>query len=146
MSIEKVPREKVKILYLLQLRLARCAPTIMEMRIILTLLLILIPFTSHAVTRKKIIFLGDSLTEGYGVQRDQAFPALVQKKSDNEGKNWQIINAGISGSTTSSGPSRVQWVIKEKPDLIVLLLGSNDGLRGVPVLTMQKNLTDTIEL
>ena len=90
--------------------------------------------------------LGDSLTEGLGVPRDAAYPALVEKKIKADGMNWQVINAGISGSTSASGPSRIKWQLKAKPDLVLLALGANDGLRGFKVKDMEKNLSDTIEI
>jgi acyl-CoA thioesterase-1 len=94
---------------------------------------------------QKIIFLGDSLTEGYGVSQEQAYPALVQERAKAQGKNWQIINAGISGSTTASALSRVKWQLKQKPTAILIALGANDGLRGVPVKTSEANLAAAIQ-
>ncbi len=96
--------------------------------------------TPSAPNPIKIVILGDSLAEGYGVSREAAFPALVQELAKKAGKNWQVVNAGISGSTTASAPSRMNWQLKQKPDLIVLALGANDGLRGVPVATAEANL------
>jgi acyl-CoA thioesterase-1 len=95
---------------------------------------------------KKMILLGDSLTEGYGVAKEAAFPALLEKKIKAAGLGWTVINAGISGSTSASGPSRIKWQLKSKPDLVVLALGANDGLRGLDVKSMEKNLSETIEL
>jgi acyl-CoA thioesterase-1 len=106
----------------------------------------LVPILAVAATPKKIVLVGDSLTEGYGVTREQAYPALVQKMADQDGKSWKIINAGISGSTSSSAASRVKWALKDKPDLLVLALGANDGLRGVPVKTMEENLNKALSL
>lgn len=99
---------------------------------------------------KKIVILGDSLTEGLGVAQSSAFPALVQKRVDEKKLNWKVISAGSSGSTSASGPSRIKWIVnpknKERPDLILLLLGSNDGLRGLKPEDTKKNLKQTIEL
>ena len=95
---------------------------------------------------KKIILLGDSITEGYGVSRDQAYPTLVQKRFDADGLHIRVVNAGISGSTSASAPSRVSWQLKQKPELVVLALGANDGLRGLPVRELEKNLARAIEL
>ena len=95
---------------------------------------------------KKILVLGDSLTEGYGIANDAAYPALLEKKIQASGKKWTVINAGISGSTTASGPARLKWQLKSKPDLIILALGANDGLRGLDVQSIEKNLATTIEL
>lgn len=96
--------------------------------------------------QKKLIVLGDSLSEGYGVARDLAYPALLEKKINAElKKNYQVINAGVSGSTTASAVSRLKWLIKQKPDLIFLVLGANDGLRGLKLEDSEKNLAQAIE-
>ncbi|MGZ5279245.1 MAG: arylesterase [Pseudobdellovibrionaceae bacterium] len=94
----------------------------------------------------KLVVLGDSLTEGYGVARSSAFPALLEKKIKDSGKPWTVVNAGISGATTASGPSRMRWQLKSRPQLIILALGANDGLRGVNLDSTEKNLAETIEI
>lgn len=99
-----------------------------------------------ALATKRLVFLGDSLTEGYGVSRESAFPALIQEKIKADQKDWVVINAGVSGSTSASALSRLRWQLKNKPDLIVLALGSNDGLRGLKIEEMEHNLAETIEL
>jgi len=92
-----------------------------------------------------ILFLGDSLTEGYGLNKEEAFPKLVQnlilKKLK---KNVEVINGGVSGSTTSDGLARLKWYIKKQPDLIFIALGANDGLRGLDLTQSQKNLEEII--
>lgn len=95
--------------------------------------------------QKKIVILGDSLTEGYGVAQTAAFPALLQKKVDADKLNWKVISSGSSGSTSASGLQRIKWIAKDKPDIVLVLLGSNDGLRGLKVEDTEKNLNDTIE-
>ncbi|MFN7455370.1 MAG: arylesterase [Pseudobdellovibrionaceae bacterium] len=97
-------------------------------------------------TPKKILALGDSLTEGYGVARERAYPALLEAKLKNAGFNWVVINSGISGSTTASAKGRLQWQLKNKPDVIFLALGANDGLRGLKVADSEKNLSEAILL
>lgn len=97
-------------------------------------------------TEKTFVILGDSLTEGYGVAQSAAFPALIQEKIKKDQLNWKVISSGSSGSTSASGPQRVKWILKSKPDLILLLLGSNDGLRGLKTEQTEKNLTETIQL
>jgi acyl-CoA thioesterase-1 len=97
----------------------------------------------------RILILGDSLTEGYGVSAQQAFPSLLEKKLNNEfssdkNSSYEIINAGISGSTSSGGVSRIEWLLKSKPDFLILALGGNDGLRGVPVEETKNNLEKII--
>ena len=94
----------------------------------------------------KILILGDSLTEGYGVNEEQSYPFLLEKKLNTEitartGKNYKIINGGISGSTTSGGVARIEWFLRSEPDLLILALGGNDGLRGIPTSEIRKNLS-----
>lgn len=89
--------------------------------------------------------LGDSLTEGYGVKKENAYPALVEKKLHADGKTeWKVVNAGISGSTSASALSRVKWVSKSQPKILFLALGANDGLRGLPNSSTKKNLQAAI--
>lgn len=96
--------------------------------------------------RKSIVFFGNSLTAGYGVEPGQAFPALAQKRIDSLGLGYTVVNAGLSGETTASGVNRVDWVISQQPvDIFVLELGGNDGLRGIEVGETQKNLELIIE-
>lgn len=93
----------------------------------------------------KILILGDSLTEGYGVEKEDAFPALVQATlRAGYGEALEVVNGGSSGSTSASGVRRLKWYAKTKPDLVVLALGSNDGLRGVKVEETRKNVEAAI--
>ncbi len=92
------------------------------------------------MAQTKVLFLGDSLTEGYGVRKEDAYPALIEKKLSGSDKKIKAINGGVSGSTTSSGLRRLKWQLKAKPEILVLALGANDGLRGIPVKTSKKNL------
>lgn len=101
--------------------------------------------TVHA-TQKYIVFFGNSLTAGFGIEPSQAFPALIQNRLDSLGMHYTVINAGLSGETTASGVNRVDWVIGQQPvDVFILELGGNDGLRGIPVEETQKNLLAIIE-
>lgn len=93
--------------------------------------------------QKTILFLGDSLTAGYGVEKEKAYPALVEKKL-NEKYQVKVLNGGVSGSTTASGLSRLRWFLKAKPDIVVLILGANDGLRGIKLGESKKNLEKII--
>lgn len=93
-----------------------------------------------------ILFLGDSLTEGLGVTKDEAFPKLVKILIQKElKKDISIINAGVSGSTTSDGLDRLKWYLKKKPSIVFLALGANDGLRGLDIKQSQKNLEEIIK-
>jgi len=97
-------------------------------------------------TSQKIIFLGDSLTEGYGVPFDKSFPKLIEKNLKVKFKNLTIVNAGSSGSTSASALNRVKWLIKSKPTILFIALGANDGLRGLDVKQTEKNLQTAISL
>jgi acyl-CoA thioesterase-1 len=110
------------------------------------LLSFLFSLSCFAANPKRLLMLGDSLTEGYGVAREEAYPAVLEKLIHDAGKNWVVVNAGISGSTTASGVSRLKWQLKTKPDLMILALGANDGLRGLKIEETKKNLAQTIEL
>jgi len=93
-----------------------------------------------------ILYLGDSLTEGFGIEPEEAYPALVNTKLKEAGHlNIKTINGGYSGSTTASAFSRLKWYSRVKPDIVVLALGANDGLRGLPPEAMQTNLAKAIE-
>lgn len=92
-----------------------------------------------------ILFLGDSLTEGFGVNQEDAFPSLVETLIETElNTTVTIINGGVSGSTTSDGLARLKWYLKKKPSLMFLALGANDGLRGLDLKESQKNLEEII--
>jgi acyl-CoA thioesterase-1 len=108
--------------------------------------------TSQVTNTKsfKILILGDSLTEGYGVQESEAYPTLLEKRIELEispltGISYSVINGGITGSTSSGGVSRIQWLLQSKPDLLLVALGGNDGLRGVPVTETKKNLQTILQ-
>jgi len=99
-------------------------------------------FSVPALAQKSLTIIGDSVTEGYGLGKENTYPALVEK----ELKGWKITNAGISGSTSASAPSRMKWALKAKPTAILLVLGGNDALRALKVSEMKKNLADAIRL
>ncbi|MCU0374357.1 MAG: arylesterase [Chitinophagaceae bacterium] len=104
----------------------------------------------EAPAKKVIVFFGNSLTAGYGVEPEEAFPGLLQQRIDSLALPYTIINAGLSGETTASGRNRVGWVVGRQPvDIFVLELGGNDGLRGIPSAETQANLEaiiDTVRL
>jgi len=116
-------------------------------QLLLTLPLALLLGTSTLAQQDEftILFLGDSLTEGLGLEEAESFPSLLDARFKAEGRNIKVLNAGISGSTSASGLSRLQWYIRSQPDLMVLALGANDGLRGLSVDEMKANLAKTIE-
>lgn len=94
-----------------------------------------------------VLCLGDSLTEGFGVAKDEAWPAVAEKILRQKRHDVSMVNAGISGSTTASGPSRIAWHLKSKQkfDWMFLALGANDGLRGQDVVAAKKNLAKTVQ-
>jgi len=94
---------------------------------------------------KTIVFYGNSITAGYGVSPSEAFPAIIQKKIDSLGLPYQVINAGVSGETSSGGKTRIDWILREPVDIFVLELGANDGLRGTLLSETKKNLQDIID-
>lgn len=99
-----------------------------------------------AVSAPKIVLvLGDSVAAGYGIGPAQAFPAVLQKKIDARGWNFQVVNAGQSGDTSAGGLARLDWLLKNRIDVLVLELGANDGLRGLPVEVTSRNLQAIID-
>lgn len=95
--------------------------------------------------REVIVFFGNSLSAGYGLKPEQSFPALIQDRIDSLGYPYEVVNAGVSGETTSGGASRVDWVLRRPVDIFVLELGGNDGLRGIPPEESRKNLQTIID-
>ncbi|MEP6845331.1 MAG: arylesterase [Panacibacter sp.] len=104
--------------------------------------------TTVSQNLKNIVFLGNSITAGYGVGESGAFPALIQGRIDSLKLPYKVINAGISGETSADGLSRINWVLKQPVDVLVLELGGNDGLRGIPLSGTFENLqaiSDTVK-
>jgi len=101
--------------------------------------------TSQKSEQKLILFFGNSLTAGYGIDPEDAFPGLTQAALDSLGKDYKVINGGLSGETTAGGLSRLDWFLEEEPYLFVLELGGNDGLRGIQLSETKKNLLGIID-
>lgn len=101
--------------------------------------------TSSKSDAKTILFFGNSLTAGYGLDTKESFPSLIQNRLDSLDLNYTVINAGLSGETTSGGKNRLGWVLKQKVDIFVLELGANDGLRGIPLTETRSNLQTIID-
>jgi len=96
---------------------------------------------------KTVLFFGDSLTAGYGLDDpSQAFPGVVQGKITEAKLPYKVVNAGVSGETTAGGKARIGWILKQKVDVFVLELGGNDGLRGIPVAETAKNLQAIVDV
>lgn len=102
-------------------------------------------FFSAVETPKVILFFGDSLTAGYGLSTEEAFPALIEKELNKSDKKVRVVNAGLSGETSAGGLSRIDWILRQPVDVFVLELGANDGLRGLPIEQTRKNLQSIIE-
>lgn len=96
--------------------------------------------TEEREERAAILFLGTSLTAGYGVGAENSFPALIQHKVDSAGLPFRVVNAGLSGETSAGGLRRLDWSLQQPVDMLVLELGANDGLRGLQVPQMRANL------
>jgi len=92
-----------------------------------------------------LVAFGDSLTAGFGVAPQETYPARLQKKLTRSGYRYRVVNAGVSGDTTAGGVRRVDWVLKSKPDIVILELGANDGLRGLDLKETRANLTQIIQ-
>jgi acyl-CoA thioesterase-1 len=95
--------------------------------------------------RPSIVAFGDSLTAGLGVSPDQSYPARLQRALDAAGYGYRVVNAGVSGETTAGGARRVSWVLKNKPAIVILELGGNDGLRGLSLQETKANLERIIQ-
>lgn len=100
---------------------------------------------THAAAQKTILFFGNSLTAGYGIEQDDAFSGLTQGRIDSLGLNYRVINGGLSGETTAGGLSRLDWFLEDEPTIFVLELGGNDGLRGILPSESKKNLLAIID-
>ena len=93
-----------------------------------------------------ILAIGDSLTEGLGVEEEDAYPAVLQRKLMHSGYNYRVINAGVSGETSSAALSRIKWALTLNPDIVILVTGANDGLRGIDPKLIAANITAIIQL
>ena len=104
-------------------------------------------FATGACAEPLVLCLGDSLTEGYGVAPEQSYPSLLERRLRQSGHAAaRVVNAGIAGSTTASAVSRLRWQLKAKPEVVILALGGNDGLRGLQIEETRKNLGEAIAL
>lgn len=113
-------------------------------RIVCAIALLLVSNVSFQ-EKRTVVFFGDSITAGYGIALESAFPALIQQRVDSLGMNYQVINAGLSGETSAGGLQRIDWILRSKPAVFVLELGGNDGLRGLSLEETRKNLTAMIQ-
>jgi acyl-CoA thioesterase-1 len=100
---------------------------------------------ADATKKKTILFFGNSLTAGYGIDPEESFAGRIQSRLDSLKKEYRVINGGLSGETTAGGLSRLDWFLEEEPYLFVLELGGNDGLRGIPLTETKKNLLAIVD-
>lgn len=98
-----------------------------------------------AVSKPRIVFLGDSLTAGLGLAADRSFPSLIEQKLKEKGLDYGVINAGVSGDTSAGGVRRLDWSMEGDVRVLILALGGNDGLRGLPATEMKKNLAAVLD-
>ena len=101
--------------------------------------------TSQGYAEPVILAFGDSLTAGFGVDAKDSYPARLQRLLDEKGYHYKVVNAGVSGDTTAGGAGRIDWVLQHEPEIVIIELGANDGLRGLPINEMRKNLGKIIE-
>ena len=109
------------------------------------------PETEEMQTREDnstgvVLCFGNSLTAGLGLDMEDAFPAVIQRKIDSLGFDYKVINAGLSGETTASGKNRLNWVLNQETDIFILELGANDGLRGINLAETRENLQAIIDM
>ena len=102
------------------------------------------PAERAVAARPRVVFLGDSLTAGLGLPREQSVPSLIQVRLDMEGYQYEVVNAGVSGDTSAGGLRRLDWSLEGNVAVLVVELGANDGLRGLPVEQMKQNLDQII--
>ena len=110
----------------------------------LLVLLFCLNFAQAATPPVKLAVLGDSLTAGYGIKPEQAFPALLQAALKAEGRDVAVLNHGVSGDTSAGGLDRLDWVLGDKPDIVMVELGANDALRGIDPAITERNLSAII--
>ena len=96
-------------------------------------------------SRKVVLFVGTSLTAGYGLDADSAYPQQIQQKIDSAGLPYEVVNAGISGETSSALVRRLEWLLRQPFAVVVIETGANDGLRGIPIATMRSNIQQIID-
>jgi acyl-CoA thioesterase I len=103
------------------------------------------PVPAPKPTRARVVVLGDSLTAGLGLQQDEAYPYLLQQTIDREQLSYEVVNAGVSGDTSAGGLSRLDWSLEGDVRVLIVALGGNDGLRGLPAEELTRNLSAIIE-
>jgi len=127
------------------LRMGKLTPTIYYALASLLLSPVIAAAQDAPASKKTIVFLGDSLSAGTGVKPQEAFPALIEQKIRERGLPFEVVNAGVGGDTTAGGLRRIDWLLQRPIDVLVLELGGNDGLRGLPAASIKTNLQSMID-
>lgn len=115
------------------------------MRLVVFFLAAVLTVASAAPTPKRVVVLGDSIAAGYGIDPEDAYPAQLQKKIEEATLPFTVVNAGLSGDTTAGGLRRIDWLLRQPIDVLLIELGGNDGLRGIPVVETRSNLQGIID-
>jgi len=115
------------------------------MIVVKTLFFIALLIVMQPKPPQTVLFFGDSLTAGYGLSSEEAFPALIEKELNKKMSRVKVINGGLSGETSAGGVSRIDWLLRQPIQIFVLELGANDGLRGLPLNQTRKNLQAIID-
>ncbi len=115
------------------------------MVVVKTLFFIVLSLLLQVKSPQTVLFFGDSLTAGYGLSTEEAFPALIEKELNKKANRAKIINGGLSGETSAGGLARIDWLLRQPIQILVLELGANDGLRGLPLDQTRKNLQAIID-
>lgn len=113
--------------------------------ILLIILLLPLRYAQAQEDRQHILFFGDSITAGYGIDTNQAFPFLIKQKIDSLGWDYSVQNGGLSGETSAGGLRRIDWMLQKNIDVFILELGGNDGLRGIDLKSTRENLREIID-
>ncbi len=101
--------------------------------------------TARAASGPKVAFLGDSISAGLHLPAEQAFPAVLRERLAARGLPFELLNAGVSGDTTAGGLRRVDWILKQSPEIVVVELGANDSMRGQPIASIEQNLRGILQ-
>lgn len=109
------------------------------------LIALFLPAIAFAQEKKRLVFLGDSITAGYGLEQTEAYPALIEQKIKAEKLPFEVVNAGVSGDTTAGGLRRLDWLLQQPIAVLVIALGGNDGLRGIAPEVTAANLQAMID-
>jgi acyl-CoA thioesterase I len=118
---------------------------VVRLRALLVLVLVCVAASPACAGEHVVVALGDSLTAGLGVAAEEAYPALLEARLRREGFEYRVVNAGVSGDTSAGALRRIDWALRLRPDVVIVALGANDGLRGQPPEALRDNLKRIVE-